>query len=92
MKLRPDLDISILKEYGFEEITEEYNSKHNYKLEYFKGYAYNLGHSRGGQFYYLICNFDKVFSIYASEPDGFGSDVKIDNIFFKLINDNIILP
>lgn len=91
MKLRSDLDISILKEYGFEEITEDYNVEHDYKLEYFTGYVYNLGHARRGQFYYIICYpEEKQFSIYASKPDGSGTSIDIDDIFIKLIKDNIV--
>jgi hypothetical protein len=91
MKLRPDLDISILKEYGFEEITEDYVVDHSDELEDFVGYAYDMGHARRGQFYYIICHpEEKQFSIYASKPDGSGTSIDIDDIFIKLIKDNIV--
>ena len=95
MKLK--VKTEILLEYGFEIISDEYKETHNideyHPLDRFDGLLYNLGHSRRGQSYYLLCsNKNGTFSLYSSEPDGSGGILELDSfsIFSKLIKDGLV--
>jgi len=61
-------------------------------LYYFQNvYVYEIGHSRRGQFYYLLFNVNtKTFEILATEPDGSGGSVELPNILIDLIKNEII--
>lgn len=96
MKLNTDLNIEVLEKYGFEKLDDVYKENYNVddsdNLYFLNGYIYTLGHSRRGQFYYLLCSFIGDFSIYASKPDGSGGALNLsDPIFLNLIKDGIIV-
>lgn len=96
MKLKSNVKASVLLGYNFHENNEEYKEDNGideyHTLNYFKGYVFGLGHSRRGQFYYLLCSYDGQFSIYASKPDGSGGILPIFNqkVFSKLFSDSIV--
>lgn len=94
MKLTEGLNIEILKDYDFHKITEDYKREHNLDetpIKYMYGWIYNMGHSRRGQFYYLICSNEGNFSIVATKPDGGGGAISLEenDIFSKLFADSI---
>ena len=91
MKIKDGLDLSILLDYGFEKIDKKAEEENeNYTVSYFD-YAYNIGHARRGQFYYLLVNeITRVVSIYASEPDGSGTSVLAPNVLIDLIAGGVI--
>ena len=91
MKIKPNVNLNILVNLGFEEVVGE--TKKEYKNYYgdfdynFENkYAFNLGHSRRGQFYYLLVDKDsREVYIYSTKPDGDGGELLLNNIFFKLL-------
>ena len=95
MELNKDFEIKDLVDYDFIEMTkeykEEYISDEDPVLNYFEGYLYNIGHSRRGQHYYLLCNTTGSFSLYASEPDGAGGQILMPGIILKLIEDKVMI-
>jgi len=54
--------------------------------------AYEIGHSRKGQHYYILCNKDTLqLSILATNPDGCGSDIALPDILIEMIkNEDIV--
>jgi len=47
--------------------------------------VYNLGHSRRGQWYYYIINEDtRELSVFATKPDGDGTDVLLDEVVITM--------
>jgi len=51
---------------------------------------YEIGHSRRGQFYYVLCSYEGEFSLFASRPDGAGGVVKFPDIIIQLVLDEVI--
>jgi len=91
MKVKDDLDLDILLNYGFEKIDKKEEEKNEqYTISYFD-YKYNIGHARRGQFYYILVGSNRIVSIYASEPDGSGTCVDAPNILIELITNNIFI-
>ena len=83
-----------LEKYGFEEITPELINEsclEDSDIAYMEGWVYNMGESRRGQFYYLVCSLEGRFSIVATKPDGSGGALELekDSIISKLIRDKI---
>lgn len=62
-------------------------------LYYFENvYVYEIGHSRRGQFYYILFDINtKIFSVIATEPDGSGGDINLPDILIDLIKNEIIV-
>jgi len=63
-------------------------------LYYFDDYlAYNIGHSRRGQYYYILCEKDTLeLSIIATSPDGSGSNCNLPDILVEMIlNGDVVL-
>ena len=91
MRLKGAATPKQLLEFGFKKITLDYKANHP-AMEFQEGYAYNLGHSRRGQFYYLICSDEGFFSVFASEPDGSGGkkELPIDSIFSRLYASGLV--
>jgi len=90
MKIKKEFieDISKLKEIGFdyEQITDDNGECYETKGKL----TYNLGHSRRGQFYYLIIENDRSVSVLATEPDGSGTSINIDDVFMKLFKKDML--
>lgn len=91
MKVKEGLNLEVLLNYGFQKIDkEEEKEDDNYAISYFD-YKFNIGHSRRGQFYYLLVDeTTRNVAIYASEPDGSGGCVDCPDVLFELFNDGII--
>ena len=130
MKIKEEIDLSILLQYGFKKTIEEtelptYNfdwNKYGEKeseqmsLDYdvlyereeeirethyvlfknrddftfdFCKYVCNIGDSRRGQSYYLLVDDNRNLSIYASEPDGSGGSVKLNDVLLKMFKNNL---
>jgi len=79
MKIRKDVDLS---RYGFYvcENDEEYNI--------YTRWVYKIGHSRRGQLYYYFVDDERNLKIYASEPDGSGGSVVMDDIILRMYEDD----
>lgn len=52
--------------------------------------VYDLGHSRRGQYYYLIIEDDRTISVFATKPDGDGTSIELDDILFELFENNML--
>jgi len=92
MKVKDGLDLAILLDYGFTKVDKKYEEEHeNYTVSYYD-YSYNIGHARRGQFYYILIDEPtRSVTLYASEPDGSGTSIKMPDILIKLITDNIFI-
>lgn len=88
MKIKDNIDISVLEKYGFSSPGKE-NGDDWRMLSRFK-YIFSIGHSRRGQFYYILVDQERYLNIYASPPDGSGDTVKFPDVILQLIRDNII--
>ena len=55
--------------------------------------ACKIGHSRRGQYYYILCNIKNLeLSIIATKPDGEGADVQLPDCLLNwIINGDVIL-
>jgi hypothetical protein len=77
-----------LIDYGF-----EYNSDYesgDLDWELSNAWVYCIGHSRRGQFYYLITNLNSEIYVYASRPDGSGTYIELPEILKKMMEDGVI--
>lgn len=92
MKVKENLSIDILLDYGFEKINKEIEEQNDeYTLSSFD-YKFEIGHARRGQFYYLLVNEStRNIMIYASEPDGMGGIIGCPDILIKLIMDDLVI-
>ncbi len=55
--------------------------------------AYNMGHSRRGQFYYILCDKETLdLTILATSPDGSGCDCDLPDVLVEMIlNGDVVL-
>lgn len=63
-------------------------------LYYYENYlAYKIGHSRRGQYYYLLCDVNTLnISIIATTPDGAGSNVSLPDVLITwILNGDVVL-
>lgn len=88
MKIKNNINLEILLEHGFQKLDDEYKQLNNLDYEsvlyYEEGYIFNIGHSRRGQFYYIIIHNTKDISLIASKPDGSGGAVPYPTVLHKL--------
>lgn len=94
MQLNQGIKAVLLKDYGFHVLDEDYkkeNGLNDSPIEYMDGFIFDLGESRRGQFYYLICSNEGEFSIVATDPDGSGGAISLKkmDIFSKLFSEGI---
>lgn len=91
MKLKQDIDLSILTQYGFNKIDKEQAEKdEEYEMSVFD-YVYTIGYARRGQFYYLlISELHRTFRLWASNPDGDGCSVPLTDVIIKMYRDNLL--
>lgn len=91
MVVSAEYDLEILLDYGFEKIDKEEELEcENYTLSNFN-YKFNVGHSRRGQYYYLLVKeSDRIVYVFATEPDGSGGIVYCPNVLKKLIIEGIV--
>lgn len=68
---------------GFQFMTEEQaEEREEYELE--DKYVYNLGHARRGQFYYITIDIDGEIRLFASRPDGSGTDIIMSDVLIQM--------
>lgn len=99
MKIKAEVNLDILSNYGFVEVSslEEWDNPltENGQLD-FLGFAdyswfYKIGHSRRGQYYYLLVTYkDRELVVAASKPDGSGGTVSLPFILKQMILDGIV--
>lgn len=91
MKIKQDVNLSILTQYGFDKIDKEQaNKDEEYTLSIFD-YVHTIGYARRGQFYYLLVSeLTRELHVFASKPDGDGCSINIDDIIIRLYKDNLI--
>jgi len=94
MRLVKGTNHRILLKYGFQKLDDNYKKYQGIEdddaLFYHKGYIYEMGAGRRGQYYYLICDVEGYFSVFASKPDGDGASCLVDDIFIKMIHHGIV--
>lgn len=91
MQINPEIEIGILVEkYGFKPTTEDDQDEDNGNVVADCDYKYEIGHSRRGQFYYLLVK-NRSLQLYASEPDGSGGKVGCPDVLIRLIKDGILV-
>ena len=93
MKIKEELNLDTLLEYGFEKVNKEEEGQ-GWDTDYtivMYDYMFTIGHSRRGQFYYLLVNEkDRLIDIYAPKPDGDGTSIKCPDVLIQLMKNNII--
>ncbi len=91
MKLKNNIDLSVLIQYGFEKIDkEEAEIDGDFTLTCFD-YSYDMGHARRGQHYYiLISEQHRVLNVWASKPDGDGCSISLSDVLIKMYQDELI--
>ena len=92
MKLKDGLWIGVLLDYGFVEVDkeEDEDDESPYMVDY--DYKFEIGHSRRGQFYYLLVKEStRKIIIYATKPDGSGGVIGCPDVLVKLISDGVIV-
>jgi len=82
-------NLSRLPEYGFVATSEDDEDEDNGSVMGAE-FKYEIGHSRRGQFYYILVTGGRV-TLYASEPDGSGGQVRFPDIVVKLVQDGIFI-
>lgn len=91
MKIKLDFELEKLVDYGFEVVDKELEERNeNYDVCY-SDYKFNLGYARRGQYYWLLVDAgNRCLSIVATQPEGSGCSININDIFFKLIEDGVV--
>jgi hypothetical protein len=88
MRINKNFDLTNLVGYGFKPVDKE---DEDYAISYFD-YALDLGHSRRGQFYYLLVKSEtRAVFIYASDPDGSGGSLGLKDVIIALVKDNVLV-
>jgi hypothetical protein len=93
MKVKEELSLEILLNYGFEKIDKkEEEDNEEYTISSYD-YKFEIGHARRGQFYYLLASEKpRSIIIYASEPDGGGGIVNCPDVLIRLVEDGVVSP
>ena len=86
-------DFDKLKNYGFEKINDAWK-KENFitdynQIFYHDGYALDLGESRRGQRYYLEVSLEGEVFIFASDAEGDGGQLLLNEAIYHLIKDGV---
>lgn len=91
MKIKQDVNLSKLTQYGFDKIDKEQaNKDEEYTLSIFD-YAHTIGYARRGQFYYLLVSeLTRELCVFASKPDGDGCSVPLTDVIIKMYRDNLL--
>lgn len=90
LRIRDDIDMSILETYGFAKIIKEMldeDSSDYYDVCHYD-YVYWLGHARRGQFY-LIGVKGRNVHINSTKPDGEGGELLFHDILCQMAINNI---
>ena len=91
LKIKDSVDLKELEKFGF-----SYNGLDNGWLDVDvpemedSWYTYIGDGGRRGQTYYLFVNEDREIRAYTSEPDGSGTDTKVNGTLFDLIQAGLV--
>ena len=89
MKLKEDLNLDVLLNYGFSKIVKSEIDDDDYCMHSYD-YECIIDHSRRGQVYYLLVSEEtRGMVIYASKPDGSGGPVFCPEVLFKMKDDGL---
>lgn len=91
MKVKEELNLEILLNYGFTKIDKEEEKENDqYEIANFD-WKFWIGHSRRGQSYYLLIGEEtREIFFYSTKPDGDGGSVKYPDVLTKLFNDGVV--
>ena len=91
MKVKEELNLEVLLNYGFTKIDKEEELKNEEYTISSYDYKFEIGHARRGQFYYLLVGEKtRDVIIYATEPDGSGGSVTCPDVLVKLSVDGVV--
>lgn len=91
MRVREDLDLAMLENYGFTRINKKHEEENEEYTICYYDHKYEIGHARRGQFYYLLVDSERNIYIYASQPDGDGCEISCPNVLIDLITHGIVI-
>ena len=96
LKIRDEVDLKELEKYGF----EDSKISNNFPLEYWgydKDYHFDntyfifIASGRRGQDYYLLADKEtRILKIYATSPDGDGTDGELNDTIYYLIKADLV--
>lgn len=90
LKIKDSVDLKELEKFGFFS-SFEYETDYSEDFEFENTMIYEMGHSRRGQFYFILIDKSSlVMSVYATEPDGSGSDIAMSDVIFDLIQAGLV--
>jgi hypothetical protein len=91
MKIKENVDLEVLLDYGFTKIDKKQAEKdEDWTISCYE-YLFEIGYARRGQFYYLLVSEKaREIIIYASEPDGSGGTIDCPNVLKELVVNDII--
>jgi len=91
MKVKEELNLEVLLNYGFTKIDkEEELENEEYTISSYD-YKFEIGHARRGQFYYLLVGEKtRDVIIYATEPDGSGGSVICPDVLVELSVEGVV--
>jgi hypothetical protein len=91
MKVKKEINLEVLLNYGFTKIDKEEETEKDQYLIASYDYKYEIGHARRGQFYYLLVGEKtRDLIIYATEPDGSGESVICPDVLIQLAVDGVV--
>ncbi len=90
MKISKDFEISKLQDFGFECLIREELDDMDDSYLFENNWVFNIGHSRRGQFYYIIVDSKRNLSLYASQPDGSPGPIELPSVLIDLVKNGII--
>ena len=90
MKLSYNFSIEDLGQYGFRYHTKE-DADREEEFLFADSWVFNIGHSRRGQFYYIIVGEARKINIYASDPDGSSGQIGLPDVLTDLIRNDVII-
>jgi hypothetical protein len=88
MRFNPNISFKELEIWGFKKSKEHWEDE---DTQWYSEYFIDLGHSRRSQSYYLLVHEDRTVSIFASKPDGDGSNLILTELLVSLILSDIFI-
>lgn len=90
LKIKDNVDLKELEKFGFFS-DFEYETDYSEDYEFENQMIYEMGYSRRGQFYYILVDKSSlIISVYATKPDGSGSNVAMSSVIFDLIQAGLV--
>ena len=90
LKLKDNVDLKELEKFDFLHqfpYTTDFSDDYEFDNKMF----YQIGHSRRGQFYYILVDKTSLeISVYATRPDGSGTSIGVGSILFDLIQAGLV--